>query len=203
MKEVIMVSRIKLNEFDGYAFLQSLGNFLKTDIEVSSGTIERKVSSGGVRRETRQGEGHSIKVTVSNTAPIEPQWPSVVLTGIGLTAEYVTDLMTSPARESKVRDIFRAMERQERLKVDRTNVPKINPFRKEGVVRVVNETFPHITNDESKHGDYLFPGQSIVYEMSLTLKECPDINDMRFWVEGTISRRHLFHCNKELTPSSG
>lgn len=197
-----MVSQTKLNEFDEYALLKSLGNFLKTDIEVSSGAIERKVRSGGVR-ETRQDEGHSIKVTVTNTAPIEPQWPSVVFTGIGLAAEYVTDLMKSPARESKVRDIFRIMEKQERLKVDRTNAPKINPFRKEGVVRVVNETFPHITNDESKHGDYLFPGQSITYEMSVTLKECPDINDMKFWVEGTISRRHLFHCNKELTPSSG
>jgi len=38
-----MLNQMKLHEFDAYALLQSLGNYLKTDMEASPGIIEKKV----------------------------------------------------------------------------------------------------------------------------------------------------------------
>ncbi len=77
----------KFNEEDAYAMFRSLGAYLKTTIETSSGVIGRKIRHGGERK-TIQEEGHRIKVTVSNTAPAEPLWPPIVFTDIGLVAEF-------------------------------------------------------------------------------------------------------------------
>ena len=183
-----MVSQTKLDEFDAYALLKSLGNFLEAGIEVSSGIIERKAPRGD-RRETIQYEGHTIKVTVRNTAPTESNWPVVVFTGVGLEVKF------------KRVSVLTSMKRH--MKVDLTNAPQSNPFPRSGVQRIDGFSFPYITSDEKRHGYVLYPGESIIYEMNVTNKGCPDINDMNFWVEGNVSRRHLLHFNKELVPSSG
>ena len=182
------------NASDAYAMLQSLGSYLETSIERSSEVIEGRVSRGGERR-TVQDEGHRIRVTVSNTAPAEPLWPSIVFTGIGLVAEFGHHPKSS-VREREGQEILRKMKKGERLKVDTTQAPQLNPFRREGAVRIDDKTFPHITDAEKRHGDCLFPGQSVVYELNVWSKECPDINDIHVWVEGTLSRRHLFHFAK-------
>lgn len=184
----------KFNEDDAYGMFRSLGAYLKTTIETSSGVIERKVRHGAERK-IIEDEGHRIKVTVSNTAPAEPLWPSIVFTGIGLVAEFGHHPKSS-VRAREGQEILRKMKKGERLKVDTTQAPQLNPFRREGAVRIDDKTFPHITDDEKKHGDYLFPGQSIVYELNVLSKECPDVKDVHLWVEGTLSRRHLFHFSK-------
>ena len=63
--------------------------------------------------------------------------------------------------------------------------------------RVNAEEFPMMTPNEKNHGYFLYPSQSIVFEMNIEPK---DLQHVR--VEGTLSRRHLFHQVKELVPSS-
>jgi len=179
-----------MNELDTYNSLKSLGNYLKTEIEVSSGTIERKVRGSQIgSRVTKESDGHTVKVTISNTAPTETDWPTVVFTGVGLVVKF----------PGTVRISIQRMRNQGALKVDLTNAPQINPFRREGSQRIDGPDYPVITPDEQRQGHVLFPGQSLTYEMSVTSKACPDIKDMKFWVEGNVSRRHLLHFSKELT----
>jgi len=182
-----------LKETNAYSLLQSLGDYLKADIEVSHGMIERKVRRQE-RREPFQVEGHKIKVTVTNTAPTEPRWPAVVFTGIGLGIKY------GKRRDENFWGNPGTERYENHIKIDLTNAPQYGtaPFQRIGGLRIDNNSFPDMTPGESKHGHYLFPGQSIIYEVNLSLKECPELNDMNLWVEGTVSRRHLFHCIKAL-----
>ena len=184
-----------MKKLDAYSLLQSLGDFLKTDIEVSRGMIERKVESQEGWKPVHL-EDHTIKVTVTNTAPTEPRWPVVVFTGIGLRIKYGkhgdTKLWLGNPGTSRY---------ENHLKIDSTNAPQNGtaPFPRTGGLRIDDNPFPDMTSDERKHGHYLFPGQSIIYEIRLSLlKECPELNDMNIWVEGTVSRRHLFHYIKAL-----
>lgn len=196
-----MVNRTKLNEVNAYTLLQSFGNYLKTDIEVERGIIKRRVQENvpfGTRRPPAQiveEECHNIKVTVSNTAPTEPHWPTIVFTGVGL------------ACSDDIFRIMRAMQHENRLKVISESTTKkdvdSDSLQLRGARRVDGKIFPNLTHDELSHGYCLYPGQSIVYEMKVLLKECSDLKDMNILVEGTISRRHLFHHIKELVPSSG
>lgn len=179
-----------MNENEVYTSLKNLGNYLKTDIEISSGTVVSRVPGGEIgSRVPREREGHNIKVKISNTAPVETDWPTIVFTGVGLVVKFPKSLHRSLQR----------MRNQGNLQVDLTNAPQGNPFRIEGSERVDGLTYPAITPDEQRQGHVLFPGCSVTYEMSVTSKECPDINDMKFWVEGNVSRRHLFHFSKQLS----
>ncbi len=94
------------------------------------------------------------------------------------------------------------MKNQGALKIDLTNAPQRNPFPPEKAERVDLPTYAPFTQDERKHGYILFPGESITYEFNLTAKECPDINQIKLWAEGTISRRHLLHHSKEIAIAS-
>ncbi|MFC1950730.1 hypothetical protein ACFLWD_03625, partial [Chloroflexota bacterium] len=85
------------------------------------------------------------------------------------------------------------MRNEGNFRVDITNAPQGNPFHIEDSQRVDGTDYPVITSNEQSQGHILFPGRSVTYEMSITSKECPDIKDMRFYAEGSISRRHLFH----------
>ncbi|GAH81836.1 unnamed protein product [marine sediment metagenome] len=180
-----------MNESDAFKMIQSLGNYLKTDMETSYGTIEKQVRHE-YERKTIQSEGHTIKITVSNTAPVEPTWPLVVFTGVGL------------ACREDIRSVFRAMQHENRLKVSSESTTKKDVDNDSllllGARRVDGKIFPSLTHDEFSHGYCLYSGQSIVYEMKVLLKECSDLKDMNILVEGTVSRRHLFHQVKELTP---
>ena len=179
----------KIDEHDAYSLIQSLGNYLKTDIEVSSGIIERKVRGTDVgSRVSKESEGHNVKVTISNTAPIESNYPMVVFTGVGLLVQFPQSLHRSIQR----------MKNQNNLSVDLTNAPQVNPFQKGNAERVDGLEYPNLTSDERKHGHTLFPGQSIKYNLSILSKECPNLDDLKLWVEGTISRRHLYHVSREV-----
>ena len=68
-----MSNKEDMNELDIYTSIKSLGNFLKTDVKVTSGIVEDRVTKKG---EPIQKEGHSIKVKISNTAPVETNFGS-------------------------------------------------------------------------------------------------------------------------------
>lgn len=59
-----------MKELDIYEMLKSLGNYLKTDIDVKSDTFGSSVPDG-LNRVTKEREGHNVKVTIRNTAPKE------------------------------------------------------------------------------------------------------------------------------------
>lgn len=172
-----------MNESDAFSLFQSLGNYLKTDIESSYGTVEKQRRHGVKVQE----EGHIHKVTVSNTAPVEPKWPLIVFTSVGIAfnpKKYNNDII---------------MRRRTNYKVDLSNAPQGGGWDlvKDKLFKKVSaEEYPMMTHNEKNQGFMLYPGQSIVFEMSI---EPDDLKHIQ--VEGTLSRRHLFHQVKELAPS--
>ncbi len=180
----------EMNESEIFSAIKSLGNYLKAVIEVTSGIIESNIRRGS-GRETIQREGHNVKVKIKNTAPIEQNYPLVVFMGVGLKIRFPV----------KTHRTFTRMKNENDLRVDLSNAPN-NPFPVDEAERIDSPDYAPFTNDERKHGYILFPGEYIVYELGLTLKECPDIKALNLWVEGTISRRHLLHHSKKIEVTS-
>ena len=128
-------------------------------------------------------------MTVSNTAPVEPKWPLVVFTGVGIAF--------NPKRWNN--SII--MKRSTGYEVDLSNAPQGGSWdllKDKRFEKVDTGEYPMMTSDERKHGFSLYPSQSIVFEMNMEPEDLKNI-----WVEGTLSRRHLFHQVKELQPSVG
>lgn len=170
-----------MKESDAFSLFQSLGDYLNTDIESSYGVVE-KLRRHGVKV---QEEGHLVKITVSNTAPIEPKWPLVVFTSVGIAfnpRKYNNDII---------------MKRVTNYKVDLSHAPQGGGWDlvEDKLFKKVNaEEYPMMTPNEKNQGFMLYPGQYIVFEMVIE----PD--DLKYiQIEGTLSRRHLFHQVKELT----
>ena len=179
------------NESDAYTSLKNLGKYLTTDVGITCGKIERMVrkSSGG--REPELTNGYTIKVTISNSAPTELNYPMIVFMGVGLKFQ----LPRPPLSVQR-------MKNQGALKIDLANAPHSNPFPPDKAMSVDLPTYHPFTSDERKHGFILFPGESVTYEFNLTAKECPDVTQIKLWAEGTISRRHLLHHSKEIPIAS-
>ena len=178
-----------IKEFEAYEMLKSLGNYLKTELTITSGSIIYKFLIAG-RPSSKECEGHSISVNIRNTAPMETNWPLVVFTGVGLVINF-----------AHYDHNFKHLKDAQNLRVDLTNAPQSNPFIIKGSERVDGADYPAITSDEERRGHILFPGCSLIYEFSLTAKKCPDVNRLKFWVEANVSRRHLLHFRKELAPN--
>lgn len=177
------------NEFDTYTSIKNLGNYLKTDVGISCGKIERlrRASGNSIKREPEIVDGFNIKATISNIAPTEPDYPIIVFMGVGLKFQFPNIHMTP-----------QGMKNQGTLKIDLTNAPQSSPFPPDKAERVDFPTYPPFTPAEREQGYVLFPGESITYEFNLTTKACPDIKKIKLWAEGTISRRHLLHHIKEI-----
>ncbi len=181
-----------------FSLFESLQQYLTTRIETSRGvTSIREEERGPLRpRQERykivQYDCHNIKVTVSSTAPTEPEFPAVVFMGLALFVNF----------KDNEENILKRWHDERLPKVELKNAPqtrdKVGSNPKNQFPLTNGKYFPVITEDERSHGYYLLPGQSITYDMNVLLAECLDLSDMKLWVEGTISRRHLFHCQKEI-----
>jgi hypothetical protein len=179
---------------EAYEKLNSLGNYLKTEMTISSGNLMHKVNGYQYGRLVeKETQGHNIKVTISNTAPVVTNWPAIVFTGVGLVVNHPYNGHIN----------FKNMKDKENLCVDLANAPQSDPFFIKGSERINGADYPTITSDEERQGYVLFPGCSVTYKMKLTVKQCPDINKLKFWVEANISRRHLLHFRKELNAYVG
>lgn len=55
--------------------------------------------------------------------------------------------------------------------------------------------FPAYTDDEASHGEILFPGENLVYEVEIAEDELPYFE---IWVDGSVSRRHLLHISRQM-----
>lgn len=170
-----------MNELDVYDSFKTLGNFLKTDIESSYEMVEKQRGHGVKVQE----KGHLVKITVSNTATVEATWPLIVFTGVGI------------AFNPKKYNNSTIMKRATNYKADLSNAPQGGDWdllkNKQHFQKVDVGEYPMITSDERSHGFSLYPGQSVVFEMNI---EPDDLKNI--WVEGTLSRRHLFHQVKKL-----
>ena len=174
-----------MDAHEAFSLFQSLGDYLKTEVESSTGMIQKQARRG-YQRETVEMEGPIVKITVSNTAPVKPKWPLIMFMGVGIAF--------NPKRWNN----STIMRRSTGYKADLSNAPQGGGWDvledKQRLQRVGVEEYPMMTSDERKHGFSLYPEQSIVFEINVSPEDMKHIH-----VEGTLSRRHLFHLVKELT----
>ncbi|MFH0896702.1 MAG: hypothetical protein V1850_01465 [Candidatus Bathyarchaeota archaeon] len=146
--------------------IQSLRDLLKSEMSIN-GPEEGEVIA---------------RIKVYNDAPTSPDGGDIVFLGVGL--RIIDGRGTTrgsnywPSKMNKSRTSDRIELRQ-----------KYN----EGTwVGGREGSFPVVTSDEQAHGEVLFPGESVVYEIKTTKTDLPYL-DIR--VEGSVSRRHLFHIS--------
>lgn len=174
-----------------YDEMKGLMNYLKTDVDITPGEVEEKAHG----RVVSMKPGYIIKITVSNTATIEQTWPMVVFTGVELVAKPTIGMGTGVQawmnRNHYKVDISKAPQ-QERI----PSIPE--SFWETQPLSLQSERFPIMTTDEGKHGYFLFPGQSIIFEYGIIGTNKPNVKNLNFWVQGSLSRRHLFHSMRQV-----
>ncbi|MFH0914091.1 MAG: hypothetical protein V1849_02230, partial [Chloroflexota bacterium] len=166
----------------------------KTQMELSS--------SESAQQETgRQQAITKVKVIVSNTAPEEPNWPKIVFMGVGLSVARLGDTSTISPHQLRSREVRPDETPELELppwwqddKFKRFSEIRYNRILGQDF-RIVGQDFPDATSDERAHGEVLFPGQSVIFEMDVPPQEIPYL---QFRVDGTVSRRHLFHYQETL-----
>ena len=174
-----------LDSIDSYDLIRSLGDFLKTEVKVSEENVEtknEKGSSTGIL-----APGCSIEVDISNTDPVENNYPLIVFIGVGLGIQFPKAIHASIKR----------MTDEFAFETDLIGAPQDEPFRSK-INRVDNLEFEAITIKEQDLGYVLFPGKTIKYKFKIAYKACPDIKQIKLYAEGTVSTRHLFHHVKEI-----
>lgn len=167
---------------DNYQPLQELRSLLRSDITIGQPET-MTFAVGSVKPFER--EGVTITINVQNTAPESTTGGNVVFMGVGLR---ITD----------GRKRADSMEWPERLTINSSlneNVTLRQKYQRGAWTS--HKPFPAITPDEQEHGDVLFPGESIAYELKFPREDLPCL-DIK--VEGTISRRHLVHVVHEMEP---
>lgn len=163
-------------------------SYLKTKMELGSFESTQKETG-------RQQALTKVKISVSNTASEEPNWPKIVFMGIGLSVAYLGENISniSPheltSREGKSEKILRlgGPPWQQDDQFRSLTETRYN--------RIVGQDFPDATSNEGIHGKMLFPGQSVTFEIDVPTQTIPYL---QFRVEGTVSRRHLLHYQETL-----
>jgi|GEM_PF-4930398 len=174
-----------------YQSIKGMMAFLKTEVEVKQGEVEQK-SNGRV---LKTKPGYIVKTTVSNIAPVETTWPMIIFSGVNLVSNSV-----------EIRRGAQAWVDQNHFKVDFTKAPQQNAklpvtlfLEQMKPLAGSTDAYPAVTSDEVKHGYFLFPGQSLVFEIGVNTENQPDVKDLGFWVQGSLSWRHLFHTLTQVT----
>ena len=162
-------------------------SYLKTQTELSSFESTQKETG-------RQQVLTKVKVMVSNRAPAVPDWPRIVFTGVGLTVI----LLGEPENTWPPKVVIRREEPEETPASQGPPWQQDDKFK--GLIqtryqRVNGRDFPDPTSDEMTHGEVLLPGQSVIFEMDIPPQVVPRLE---FQVDGTVSRRHLFHHQETL-----
>jgi len=149
--------------------IQNLRDFLKSEMSISD------PEDGKIKAAIR----------VYNEAPVSTDGSGVVFLGVGLLIidgrENAHTNWATRARLSSKPD-GNSEERREYNKGD-------------FVIGGDGARFPAYTSDEISHGQILFPGESLVFEIDISEDQLPYL-DIR--VEGSVSRRHLLHISKPM-----
>jgi len=129
------------------------------------------------------GDGwSSVAVSVRNAAPEGPHLPIIVFVGIGLSLE---DMRTG--QRPNWGSSLKRTQPTERLGIGHVET--------QGHWFGGPEELPKVTQTERRTGDVLLPGQSVSYELSVPTAE---LAYAHIAVEGTLSRRHLYHIVQPL-----
>jgi hypothetical protein len=150
------------------ADVQSLRDYLKSEVVI--GDVGEKETA--------------IIIVVHNDAQVSSDGGNVVFSGVGL----------------RFIDSRRAVRGSNywTSKIKKTRPSEQNASRQqytEGIWSEGSDSFPVVTSDENSHGDILFPEESVRYEIRTLRDELPYLD---FRVEGSVSRRHLFHVSRSI-----
>jgi hypothetical protein len=130
-----------------------------------------------------------ITINVRNSAPKNPEGGEVVFIGVGL---HIID-----NSESGVNRGFEYW--QQKIKISRLlYFTDFHQPSKEGTwfgTGAGESPSPNLTFDENSHGEVLFPGEIIEYQLRIDEADLPYL-DIR--VEGSVSQRHLFHISRPI-----
>ena len=149
--------------------IQSLRDFLKS--EMSIGDPEDGKIKAAIR--------------VYNDAPASSDGSEVVFLGVGL-------IIIDGRENAHTNWPFRARL----LGKPDVNSEERQKFKKgDYVIGGNGARFPAVTSDENSHGQALFPGESLVFEIDISEDQLPYL-DIR--VEGSVSRRHLLHLSRPM-----
>jgi hypothetical protein len=147
--------------------IQSLRDLLKSEMTISN---------------PKDGEV-TTTIKVYNDAPASSDGGDIVFLGVGLR------IIDGSLRASQ-RGI-----KYHHSKSRPSDSPDLRKKYSEGTWVGSGDSFPATTADEQSHGEVLFPGESVVYEIKTTKDELPYL-DIR--VDGSVSRRHLFHISQPM-----
>lgn len=158
---------------------QVIQKYLLADIEV--GPPEQSDSAD------YSGQAHKVKITLANTVPDNGDWPKVVFIGISLG---IANLKRELPNQSGLP--FRMNIKRPDVKEPSGSGEPLARF-----LRTHNYEFERLTSDEEVLGEALFPGQSIIYEITIPEEDIPF---MEFQVRAMVSRRHLMQYQRTLAP---
>ncbi len=129
-----------------------------------------------------QSGGAKVTVEVRNDAPLRDDGGDVVFIGVGLRISDTRDRSLNTPRWACNIQMNRPSDKPDLRK--RYSLGAWIPSGRGG------GGFPDATSDEQSFGEILFPGESVTFAMEIPPSEVP-YTDIR--VEGSVSRRHLFH----------
>ena len=156
--------------------IEILYKYLKTSIKYGEQEKRKR------RSDKPEIEVIPVKITVTNTAEKSPEGPDIVFMGVNLGFQNKGANMNLTLRRwLKNCKISRTYGSQDVL---HTTGERLD---------IAGEAFPPVTSDERRHGEVLFPGDSLEYEMFMPVKHK---DDGHFQLSATISRRYLFHFRR-------
>ena len=158
-------------------------DFLVTMIDVSEPGMRQIPQRSSVGPIT--DEACVVTISARNAAPPNPDGPQVVFVGLTFVIRGVVgngELSQAWARE---------------ISLDRLEAPPRSPADVPTRQRKGGQEYPVLTSAEQKLGQYLFPGQTVSCRWTIPTS---DVSQVLFDVEATVSRRHLFHVRRTLTP---
>jgi hypothetical protein len=155
-----------IQKTDVFSYINGMHNFLKTEVVVGDVKPDQIMIP--------------VVIKIFNTAPNDVQNPLVVFTGVKLNIKGPPWIMAKWANKQRHSEFYE-------LEYHSITCAWFSDMDKS----IENyPEFPKITEDELKHGNLLFPGESLRYSLVVPVNE---IAEMRLLVDGTISQRHLMY----------
>lgn len=147
--------------------IQSLRELLKSEMSVSKPEVGEVTAT----------------IRVYNDAPVSSDGGNIVFLGVGLRitvgSERGSNYWPSRIRRSRPSDCTELRQK----------------YNEGNWVGGTGDSFPAVTADEQSHGEVLFPGESVVYEIKTSESDLPYL-EIR--IEGSVSRRHLLHISRPI-----
>jgi len=176
-----MTNDVPSNDSAAFMILEELRSYLKTEKEVGEPTMNE-----------RNRSCIPVRIKISNTAPNDVHKALVVYTGITVHITLVGHGDSNPkwAHTGGIKEHYKL----ESQRAESAWFPDVRSY-------VVGfDKFPKATQDETRQGHVLFPGDSLAYEF---LVPVDDLQSYEFHVDGNVSRRHLFHFKTVLRIQRG